>query len=409
MVPQDRTVDYKVRADKVVIDFTTGFSVQLSAECGTITYSLTGLSSEVKQGIVSTNQLEVFTQDLSKIGTQQIITVKSTLTDYSGVTGSDVKITVKFVNCTVTIVNMPQFSDMTYQIGSDAISLTLLPFESSEAKTCHYKWIYSSRLESSPKGGGKMEDYLTFDTSQFKFNIYSTTGIAQTLKVYLVGTLDNGQIFDKGFEVKYTAKPKLNVNLPFIDNLPPEFEVPLVEFSVVKIQAESGQFSQRLQLGKLVDYEGDPYSVSFSGLEEVSFLQPWIDEQGYLNLDIDYDEEDATAKNGIYKVQLQVNQTLGDDSTNTQLFHFTVKIEGIKEKEFASNQFSSPETKVAEKERPALELTNIDRFGVVEVRFSEILLTPREYQLMNETHLELSVAAWHEDQQPFMGFNWTVE
>ena len=114
VTPLDRTIEYRVKTDKLAIDFTAGFSVKLPAECGSISYTLSGQSSEVKQGIVSTSQLEVYTDDLSKIGTQQTITVKSTLTDYSGVKGSDVKITVKFVSCVVSTVSMPQLADQTY-------------------------------------------------------------------------------------------------------------------------------------------------------------------------------------------------------------------------------------------------------------------------------------------------------
>ena len=56
--------------------------------------------------------------------------------------------------------------------------------------------------------------------------MYSTTGVAQTLKVVLIGTLVNNKAFEKTFEVIYIAPPLAPSQTAFTGmdaNLSPEF------------------------------------------------------------------------------------------------------------------------------------------------------------------------------------------
>ena len=56
--------------------------------------------------------------------------------------------------------------------------------------------------------------------------MYSTTGVAQTLKIVLIGTLVNNKAFEKTFEVIYIAQPLAPSQTVFTGmdaNLSPEF------------------------------------------------------------------------------------------------------------------------------------------------------------------------------------------
>ena len=68
-------ISYKVNTKKMSVDISEGFSVKLATLCGTIQYSVSGISSEIKEK--TSSEIEVFSSDLAKIGTLQIITVKS--------------------------------------------------------------------------------------------------------------------------------------------------------------------------------------------------------------------------------------------------------------------------------------------------------------------------------------------
>ena len=56
--------------------------------------------------------------------------------------------------------------------------------------------------------------------------MYSTTGVAQTLKVVLIGTLVNNKAFEKTFEIIYIAPPPAPSQTAFTGmdaNLSPAF------------------------------------------------------------------------------------------------------------------------------------------------------------------------------------------
>ena len=167
--PEDKTITYTINDELVVIDYTEGFSVGLEALCGGITFTLTGLTTEVTQ---ATDKLEVKTLDRSKIGETQIITVKPALTNYPDVVSiPDLKITVQFVECFVTEVKLPVIaSTLSYKIGTAATALPFAAFDSEEARNCKLTpWTYTAKLESAAIGGEAMSSYITLnaDTSEF--------------------------------------------------------------------------------------------------------------------------------------------------------------------------------------------------------------------------------------------------
>ena len=69
---------------------------------------------------------------------------------------------------------MPVFTDLEYEIGSEAVILPYTDFYSARADTvCLYEWSYSLRLASIPFGGAGMEQYVTIDTASQEIVVYS--------------------------------------------------------------------------------------------------------------------------------------------------------------------------------------------------------------------------------------------
>lgn len=148
-------------------------------------------------------------------------------------------------------------------------------------------------------------------------------------------------------------------------NLPPEFVEPLqtrnkVDFSTTK--------KVQFVIGKLADFENDPFTVEFAGTELFPFFRPSFDKQsGSIILDVDMTAvKDGTIAPGDYTITIAVN-----DSLNTQLFDFTVEITGIvDDKGIELPAFEEPIPEEEEEidkdlKRPKLKIKSISRFGVV--------------------------------------------
>ena len=108
----------------------------------------------------------------------------------------------------------------------------------------------------------------------------------------------------------------------------PEFVEPLQAFSQVDISKIK---QAKLKVGRLADYEGDLFTVTFSGVEPFTFLWPSYDEKsGEINLDLDLTEiEDWSSFLGNYTVNILV--TAHDDTQ--QIFDFIIELKGTMEEE----------------------------------------------------------------------------
>lgn len=111
------------------------------------------------------------------------MTLTTLLVDYPTVV-KDTLITVDFSDeCQITefTVLKPVIADQSYQIGDAPVSIEFDDFTSEEVIICNLSWSYTVELASEPFGEGDMATYLSFDETVKKFEVYSTTGIAQDL------------------------------------------------------------------------------------------------------------------------------------------------------------------------------------------------------------------------------------
>ena len=111
------------------------------------------------------------------------MTVTTSLVDYPTVT-KDTLITIDFSDsCQITesSVLKPVIADQSYQIGDAPVFIEFDDFTSEEVVLCGFSWSYTAQLASEPFGTGDMATYLSFDETTKKFEVYSTTGIAQDL------------------------------------------------------------------------------------------------------------------------------------------------------------------------------------------------------------------------------------
>ena len=95
----------------------------------------------------------------------------------------------------------------------------------------------------------------------------------------LTGTVDNGQTFSTTFPVEYIAAPEEDpIEVP--SNLVPEFVKDLESFVVLDLSAASYvDVVSSGSLGQIVDYEGDPFTVIFSG-NSTQFITATIESDG---------------------------------------------------------------------------------------------------------------------------------
>ena len=113
---------------------------------------------------------------------------------------------IKFGECTITNVEKPVIKSVEYEYGSKAIVIQYDGFSSKEGDSCNYKWKYTTKLED---GSDLPKELIKFDSDNLTFTIDASSGIAQTLKVQLKGTLSNGETRDSiEFDVKFTLKEK---------------------------------------------------------------------------------------------------------------------------------------------------------------------------------------------------------
>ena len=189
------------------------------------------------------------------------------------------------------------------------------------------------------------------------------------------------------------------------------------------------------EIGKLADFENDPFSVEFAGIEQFPFLRASFDElSGVIVIDIDTNRTaDGSIAPGDYNVIIVVKE-----DQNTQQFDFTVEILGIEDDKGDESQdlagddtdedFTGLEAlgqEELEKQllagRPSLQIKSISRFGVVKIEFSEPLWVSDEMLSINEKRmlktskepeeqpiLELSIEASDDDYKDFMGLKWHI-
>ena len=67
-------------------------------------------------------------------------------------------------------------------------------------------------------------------------------------------------------------------------------------------------------VGRLADFEGDLFTVAFSGVEAFSFVWPSYDEEsGDINIDLDFTEiGDRNSLLGNYTVKISVTEPTND-------------------------------------------------------------------------------------------------
>ena len=189
------------------------------------------------------------------------------------------------------------------------------------------------------------------------------------------------------------------------------------------------------EIGKLADFENDPFSVEFAGIEQFPFLRASFDElSGVIVIDIDTNRTaDGSIAPGDYNVIIVVKE-----DQNTQQFDFTVEILGFEDDKGDESQdiagddtdeeFTGLEAlgqEELEKQllagRPSLQIKSISRFGVVKIEFSEPLWVSDEMLSINEKRmlktskepeeqpiLELSIEASDDDYKDFMGLKWHI-
>ena len=112
-MPGDYEVDYKVNSDAKILDFTNGYSVgstaAIAAICGPISYTVAlGTNLEIVNMQPVSDYLSIYSDDdENMIGESRSVVIQSTLRDYAGIiSGTDLTITINFVNCTVAETNV---------------------------------------------------------------------------------------------------------------------------------------------------------------------------------------------------------------------------------------------------------------------------------------------------------------
>ena len=109
-------------------------------------------------------------------------------------------------------------------------------------------------------------------------------------------------------------------------NLQPEFVVPLqpIHFNATQVGLNS------FTAGRLADYEGDDFSVSFPGVLQYEYINPSMDGEG--NIIVVFDPSTPKkAQNGAFQIAIQVAQKDAKGVVSTQLYFLDVEISGIPE------------------------------------------------------------------------------
>ena len=202
------------------------------------------------------------------------------------------------------------------------------------------------------------------------------------------------------------------------NNLAPEFVESLKTYQELDFSPENRGKQDFYFMGQLVDYEGDPFSVKFSGTQN-DFLKPELLADGTIFIDIDYNASSSKAKNGNYTLELAVVETLDDGTTSIKNHQITFEVTGMSEENAQTVDVDTEfvydvdleekgEVVVDESLRPTLSIDSIDKFGRVKVLFDQNLIVPHNLTYVNDTVIDLNMTALNDEQQGLMEFQWSV-
>ena len=257
-----------------------------------------------------------------------------------------------------------------------------------------------------------MSSFITLDAAKNTFTIYAKSGEAQTLKVVLVGTLQDNRSFETTFEVQISQQ----LSFAGVANEPPQFTQPLQDFLPIDL-AKSMQ--QRIVVGSLSDNEDDPFKVRITSKD----LNPlkWFsyDEVSReIVVDVDFSgDHDWESKLGFYRVKIAVEA----NDTTEQVFVLTVWLKYTKDEvENFVHEITLVENEEESIEKPTLVISSINRFGEMKITFSEPLQVPantahtrvlrsEDHTLVSDKDISLVLTARDEDMQDLMTFDWFLK
>jgi hypothetical protein len=62
-----------------------------------------------------------------------------------------------------------------------------------------------------------------------------------------------------------------------------------------------------------------------------------------------------------------------------------------------------------DKPAPTMKIVSVDRFGLMEIAFSEPLIPPESITMIDSSALEISVKATNEELQSLLAFTWEAK
>jgi len=161
-----------------------------------------------------------------------------------------------------------------------------------------------------------------------------------------------------------------------------------------------------LDFAQLMDEEGDPFTVVFSGTS-TDFLTADIGADGAIQVSLD---DSKIRENGNFTLGIRVVETNATTGSTTSVKTYTVTFE-VKDLVFddaAKYTVTLAEPEVAKEEKPAPTMTidKLNKFGRLEIAFSEYFIRPDNITMINSTVLEIEMTALNEDFQGLMTFTW---
>lgn len=129
--------------------------------------------------------------------------------------------------------------------------------------------------------------------------------------------------------VSFTKKVTAAASVPQI-HLGPEFEKPLVTSQSVNLS--KSVVEQSINLGRLVDPEGKPFTVSLTNPTDVSFVTATLSATNEWILNVKYDAaKNAVVQNRAPSFSAKVTQTKADGSLYTKTFIVNLELAGLPE------------------------------------------------------------------------------
>lgn len=160
----------------------------------------------------------------------------------------------------------------------------------------------------------------------------------------------------------------------------------------------------------------------------MAFLSAKFNTDGTINVEV---IETSVTHNGNYTLDIKVEENTNSGKTSVKTFTVTFSVTGLIETKNSDAKENIQDVKLSnttvfvpkdspkvtnhvnvnlkeQKVRPAptLKSLSVNRFGLMEIVFSERLIPPENIKIINSTVLQIKVTAANLDLQSFMVFTW---